>query len=624
MPPVAKRCPHCQSSLQLASGMPSQWLCPSCHARFGRRTNSAATSSSDDAPASIPWRSWLPLLSIPVIGLLLAGVLLLIHNYRHRPVAPPIMAAEGKKASPRPSVPSGEEEDDAVTSRLLTPSQTPAAPTANPPARKAPSRPPRPESPRESPAVNRAIDRGVAYLRACLADNLQLDGTRGYRIGVLALTGLTLLENGVPAGDALLRRAAAQVRAAVGRLSNPYDVSVAIWFLDRLGHAEDRDLIRVLALQLISAQTRYGGWGYSCPPLSGAQSERLLSLLQAPPPRGRVAGAPPAALYRAGQPLSFPRDMPTLKDGDRLDDNSVTQFAILALWVARKHGLPVERSLSMAERRFRLLQNEDGSWSYRPNDEDALAAIRAEKVVRWRKDSMTCAGLLALAVGRGVTGLATERSRAVKDKAVTQALALLGRRIGKPTALDAAERARQLRQAEAVKKHPQVWLELIQQSQELAEPYYALLRRAVRVSKGERITKETEAALIAELKALQKEEKRLDDQSDKIYPTGDDFKGQLVQAVSWGDLYFLWSLERMAVVYGLSTIGGKDWYAWGRDILLTAQNRDGSWSDAFPGVVDTCFALLFLKRVNIAEDLTQQLQSLGQTKDVPAEKTKKD
>src|SRR5207244_11680050 len=46
-------------------------------------------------------------------------------------------------------------------------------------------------------------------------------------------------------------------------------------------------------------------------------------------------------------------------------DNSNTQFAVLALWAARRHGIPVEKALARAEARFRNSQNADGGWGYR-------------------------------------------------------------------------------------------------------------------------------------------------------------------------------------------------------------------------------------------------------------------
>src|SRR5262249_53904487 len=91
--------------------------------------------------------------------------------------------------------------------------------------------------------------------------------------------------------------------------------------------------------------------------------------------------------------------------------------------------------------------------------------------------------------------------------------------------------------------------------------------------------------------------------------------GKTIHANAWGDLYFLWSLERVAVVYNLPTIGGKDWYSWGADILLRSQAGNGSWDDSFAGPVDTCFALLFLKRANVATDLTALLEQLGGARD---------
>ncbi len=72
--------------------------------------------------------------------------------------------------------------------------------------------------------------------------------------------------------------------------------------------------------------------------------------------------------------------------------------------------------------------------------------------------------------------------------------------------------------------------------------------------------------------------------------------------------YFLWSLERVSVALDLKTVGGKDWYAWGSDILLVNQGPDGSWQGEDAAIIDTCFALLFLKRANLASDLTARLK----------------
>src|SRR5205823_6746208 len=75
------------------------------------------------------------------------------------------------------------------------------------------------------------------------------------------------------------------------------------------------------------------------------------------------------------------------------------------------------------------------------------------------------------------------------------------------------------------------------------------------------------------------------------------------------DMYFLWSLERVGVVYGLDKIRKTDWYQFGADILIPAQNRDGSWGGGGHGPeVDTAFALLFLAKSNLVRDLSTKVQ----------------
>jgi hypothetical protein len=68
----------------------------------------------------------------------------------------------------------------------------------------------------------------------------------------------------------------------------------------------------------------------------------------------------------------------------------------------------------------------------------------------------------------------------------------------------------------------------------------------------------------------------------------------------------------VAVVLQLETIGNKDWYEWGSNLLVANQRADGLWVGAYgengKGVADTCFALLFLKRANFAKDLSNLLK----------------
>ena len=84
--------------------------------------------------------------------------------------------------------------------------------------------------------------------------------------------------------------------------------------------------------------------------------------------------------------------------------------------------------------------------------------------------------------------------------------------------------------------------------------------------------------------------------------------GDVLRVDAWGDYYFLWCLERVAVIYDKKEIGGKDWYAWGSEVILNQQRGDGSWDDRHGEVPDTCFAILFLTRCNLAKDLTRSIR----------------
>jgi hypothetical protein len=89
----------------------------------------------------------------------------------------------------------------------------------------------------------------------------------------------------------------------------------------------------------------------------------------------------------------------TAREPDSIDqqlnrpDNSNTQFAVLGLWIARRHGVPVEASLKLASEHFRKTQDGNGGWPYF-NDSEGKNPT---------KNTMTCVGLIALAIGHGAT-----------------------------------------------------------------------------------------------------------------------------------------------------------------------------------------------------------------------------
>src|SRR5208282_280478 len=96
--------------------------------------------------------------------------------------------------------------------------------------------------------VDQAIDRGVRYLKDCQLQS----GTWGmhentYQVGYAALPGLALLECGVPAWDPIVKKAVQFVRANAEELDRTYDLALAILLLDKIGNADDDEIIQKLA-----------------------------------------------------------------------------------------------------------------------------------------------------------------------------------------------------------------------------------------------------------------------------------------------------------------------------------------------------------------------------------------
>lgn len=458
---------------------------------------------------------------------------------------------------------------------------------------------PLPLPPEDQAEVNLAIKKGLQHLYNHPTPKGTWAPNESHAVGYAALPGLTLLECGVPINDRKVQLAAAYVRAHGMKLDRTYELSLSILFLDRLGDSRDKALIQAMAMRLVAGQTATGGWSYRCPILTPREHQDLYTLItklnppqqpstldpvvstgrdpdpgsahrspgsteeplpglhrdptkpgdkpeisqgsylevptfprpgwcikmteevrprpaaQQPPPPPKPPQNIPIPPHLAGFPvLRDPRLLPVQDPpGDHgkpgVTDNSNTQFAILALWTARRYGVPMDRTMNLVVRRFRTSQNQDGRWGYRYGFGGNQTGTPA----------MTCVGLLGLAVGHGIAQDPDVKQRADDDAMIKKGFLALHRLIGTP-----ANRMRGL---------------------------------------------------------------------------------------PMDNLYFLWSVERVAVLYDLDKILDKDWYRWGAEILVANQAADGSWvSDKYPGrssQIDTCLALLFLKRANLAKDLTKRV-----------------
>jgi hypothetical protein len=655
MAKIQLNCPHCRAVLSFSQEVPRGAVvsCSICSGSFSvpERTPAATTAAAAVKPATarpaVAPRRPAPIRSATravdatqssrvgtiLGGVVLGGVLLLLLGglsylfwksaFADRPAAtdPPTkdgalakgpLAEPGgpqakgdsqgsrpKKDSPPPSDGDGGEDIADNRPKKVDPSPSPSQPEAIKPKDTDPPQkgPPPIEITVPSPAgpppvagvdparVNEAVAKGVRYLK----DRQNADGSWEYpanQVGVTALAGLSLIEAGSAANDPAVQKAAQWVRQKAAQTSRTYDIATSILFLDRVNDPKDRVLIQGLGMRLLLGQNNSGGWSYECPLFGLADLRSLFAFLQShrpvaasprkagqvqrditddplgpeagwlqakpgvpivvgvsgeltpplPPPRqgaAKPAGGPfrpdgqaapdepvdPKGKKRITMPLAgLPeqlRQLPAVqlsmnkgwmtatKGGG---DNSNTQFAILALWAARRHDVPSEYSLLLSFQRFQRCQADDGGWSYCIGEPTT--------------ETMTCAGLLGVAMGYGTLPNAGGKQQ-LEQASIQAGLGVVARRIGSP--------------------------------QKEVDPKAAM-----------------------------------------------------------PNLYFLWSVERVGVLYELTTIGGKNWYGWGAQLLLAKQRDDGSWtSGGYTGAVppiDTCFALLFLKRSNLVPDLTENLR----------------
>ncbi len=304
----------------------------------------------------------------------------------------------------------------------------------------------------------------------------------------------------MPPDDPCIKKAAAYIRKRTIAERYVYGLSLSLIFLERLGHPEDMPLIDGAALRLIAAQSKQGGWAYykqNPAPFEEKLVEQLKRYVSSMP---KDLGKPPED-RKPRHPNDVPEQVFQTAVTAILDNNphngSTTQFAMLALWVARRHGVPTDRTFQLLERAVRASQNKDGGWAYGNAREEGSTP------------AMTCMGLLGLAIAHG--SKKRPENELLKDRAITAGIDYL--------------------------------------------------------------------------------EKAIDGKRMK--------RGNFY--------YFLFSLERMAVVYHLKKIGKHDWYLWGAKQLVDRQSPNGNWNGKWRDC-DTCFALLFLRKANVARDLTQELQ----------------
>jgi hypothetical protein len=438
--------------------------------------------------------------------------------------------------------------------------------------------------------VNKAIDHGVEYLKGKQLVNGAWENH--HTTGLAALPGLTLLECGVPASDPRVQKAARFVRGHAARLASgkeTYELSLALLFLDRLGDPKDKTLIRTIALRLVAGQLPEGGWTYHLPVLQPEDERKLLRFLTQTRPAGRPLG-PFMTQPGSGQP--GPPDLFVQVPGGTSQGSKPGQATGGSTKPIdpgptkvepKKPPLPpaeAKKAIDALPPRLRKIPAVvDATGKGSPGN--PLVGGRAD-------NSNTQFATLALwAAGRH--GLPLERS-----------LDLLVRRFRHSQLPDGTWRYHVDPRSQATPAMTGAGLLGLAVGHGLdADPSRKKSVKDEQVDKG--------------LKALGAwVGKPFGDKAARLVKRGP--RGKIIRVGrprSPVNLYFLWTVERVGVLYHVREMDGKDWYRWGVELLLPAQEDEGSWNQGnYWGAnrtIDTCFALLFLKRANLAADLTGRL-----------------
>ncbi|HJZ92449.1 MAG TPA: hypothetical protein VKE40_16350, partial [Gemmataceae bacterium] len=388
--------------------------------------------------------------------------------------------------------------------------------------------------------------------------------------------------SGVPHNDDALVNITRGCREAAFSTASTYELSLLIMFFDRLGHKADTPMIQFLTLRLMSGQSHDGSWSYSCTGLvlDPVQERQLRAALVGDnrlttPDRPRAASPP----KEKGKPREDLDDSPKPKTDPKKDKETPPAPAEepkepkedrptekrprlhpglegIAAQIGRGAGVDVATG-DHSNTQFATV----GLWCGRRHGVDVTASLAAiDKHYR---------GIQGADGGWSYT---TAGGFSASSPAMTCAgLMGLALGFGAKNLKEGADREPRLEDPEALNKDK-------------------------KVMDGLKYVGDFIAAAGA--------------QRAPAAPGGIEFP----QANELSNnLYFMWSLERVGMVYGLTTIGNVDWYDWGSNILVRTQQRNGSWrSDGFHSGSDdsaTAFALLFLCRANLTDDLSSKLGS---------------
>jgi hypothetical protein len=325
-----------------------------------------------------------------------------------------------------------------------------------------------------------------------------------------------------------------------------YSVSLLILFLDRLDKPEDTPLIEAMIVTLLAGQNKTGGWGYDCQQAFTAQELKAIADEAADKERK----------------LSTSRDLYKLPAKGKRVATELPKVLQDKLVLIAKLGGSEQRGMvgigDNSNTQFATLALWAGR-RYGVPTQPALANVYRRFQLSQNPD-----GTWDYSPVFGTSGVPSVRSASMASAAMTCA-GLLGLACGHGAKAD------------------------VKKDKEKDGPTTVDLSGDARVKAG--------------LQALTTAV------GSPVGWNGDGDAPEGVLSAKDRAFYYLWSLERICVILGLETLGKHDWYNWGAEILLKNQQLDGTWHGTHAGSgADTCFALMFLKKANLARDLTGTLK----------------
>jgi hypothetical protein len=441
-------------------------------------------------------------------------------------------------------------------------------------------------------------------------------------------------------------------------------------FLHKLGWEMDLPLLEAIGVRLLAGQNDYGGWGYHCPLPAEKEIARWREIAlgnnEATDPQRRqdVAKKRKPGPEITRQLERMQKDYGSEKEKQAFGDTSNTFFSAMALNVAGDIGLPIDKPMVQVDRRFGLTIHQHG-WAYYPGRSSspppklvsvpvvsAQPVFDSEMINNWmlgKQTGITIPVILAHGVGvefgggapKLLTNLLAKRYNGVRTQTVYHGL--FDQR--DPSTWRAHEwyiikdvpvlRGGQEKPVKFIPKvsfvtmalsGPAAEMQLLESQGETGK----LAPNPRPLGPTPAMTANALACLALGIAANRTPPPFLNSNSEQVAMIR---KGCVIQGLHYltssigevqndpkkilklkerdNSYYFLFSLNQAATLLGVKTIGGKDWRAWGTQLLLANQRDDGSWKGAFAqGGADTAFALMFLSEANVAPYATEQLEGM--------------